>query len=90
MPPLGRPSRLAHVVHPGSRARFGKLAELAPGIKATAGDEEEPKGLAFQDPDGEIHVYYVSEADRLRLVAEMAGGIIPATPQEAEALRKLL
>lgn len=80
MPPRP-PARLTHVVHPGSRVSFGKLADFAPTLKAKS-DEKDPKAFAFADPDGEVHVFYVGEEDRTRLLAEMTGGIVPPTAAE--------
>jgi hypothetical protein len=38
----------------------------------------EPLALSFLDPDGEMHVYVVSDASKTQLVAALTGGIVVA------------
>lgn len=40
------------------------------------GSAEEPMGLAFIDPDGEMHVYVFTPDGKQNLMAQLTGGVI--------------
>ena len=42
------------------------------------GQPTEPNALSFLDPDGEMHVYVVSDNAKKQLVAALTGGIVIA------------
>jgi hypothetical protein len=52
------------------------LTKLAPDVQLQNDSGEEPMGLAFIDPDGEVHVYVFTEDGRQNLLGQLTGGLV--------------
>lgn len=84
-------SRFVRVVHSQSNFQYDSCDAIAPdlGLKFESNDPRSngsdpasytPKALAFTDPDGETHVYPMTEEARENLVRMLTGGIIVPGP----------
>lgn len=74
---------LTRTVHPSSNVRWAKLSELCPDIAVQPteppngnGEPEEPMGLSFVDPDGEMHIYVFTPDGKQNLMGQLTGGVI--------------
>lgn len=77
--------RLNRVVHVQHSFRVAPMRDLAPDValaaQNAAGEIEraEMPGIAFTDPDGEVHIYVLDDEGRGRLVQQLTGGIVMPT-----------
>jgi hypothetical protein len=69
-------------VHPQANFEWRKLAELAPDVIITPNVPEaeqqaaEVMGLAFIDPDGETHIYVMTDEGKGNLIRKLTGGVV--------------
>lgn len=75
---------IARHVHPFAEFDFGPIDRFAPDLGMRGKPAEEggeapiPNAVAFRDPDGETHVYVISDEGRTALMKCLSGGIIIA------------
>lgn len=73
-------------IHPQADMAFEKMSKLAPQLQIGGlGPTGEPvtsddiMGLKFTDPDGETHIYILSDDGKAGLIATLTGGVHIAT-----------
>jgi hypothetical protein len=78
---IGAPPRITRIIHTNAKIALKPLEQIAPDVKTerTDGGEGPVMGLAFQDPDGDLHVFVLDEQRLEKLKSDIIGGIaIPA------------
>jgi hypothetical protein len=73
---------ITRTIHPQSSVRYAPISQIAPDVQMRAnvtpenGAGEEVQALAFIDPDGETHIYPLSEEGKQALLKQLTGGIV--------------
>jgi hypothetical protein len=71
---------ITRTIHPRWQLNYAPLERMVPDLRVSSenGEAEVPThGLAFTDPDGETHVYMLTDSQKTELVKMLTGVIVP-------------